>query len=61
MPALVVRGEFGLDKAEAEAMAAAIPLGQLATIANAHHDVHLEQPAEWRDALGRFLITLNSM
>jgi pimeloyl-ACP methyl ester carboxylesterase len=57
-PTLVVRGESGLAEAEAEAMVAAIPLGQMATIAKAHHDVHLEQPDAWREALGHFLSTL---
>lgn len=56
-PTLVVRGESGLDMAEAETMVASIPQGRLVTIANAQHDVHLEQPAKWRHALGRFLIT----
>ncbi len=60
-PTLVVRGELGLDPAVAEAMVAAIPQGHLATIAKAHHDVHLEQPGEWRDALARFLTTLNTI
>ena len=60
-PTLVVRGELGLDPAVAEAMVAAIPQGHLATIAKARHDVHLEQPGEWRDALAGFLTTVDAM
>lgn len=60
-PTLVVRGESGLAEIEAQAMVTAIPLGQMATIVSAHHDVHIEQPAEWRDALWSFLTTLNPM
>jgi pimeloyl-ACP methyl ester carboxylesterase len=57
-PTIVVRGESGLDKAEAEAMANAIPLGQLATVANARHDVHLEQPEEFNRIVRDFLLAI---
>ena len=55
-PTLVVRGaNGGMDAAFAERMAAALPSARAVTIAAAGHDVHLDQPARWREAVEAFL------
>lgn len=55
-PALVVRAGNGtLCAADAQAMVDRLPHARLVEIAGAGHDVHLDRPTEWRDALGDFL------
>lgn len=54
-PTLIVRGARGsLSEAEARRMAEAAPSAHIATI-DAGHDVHLDNPEAWSDALTRFL------
>ncbi|MGH3014334.1 MAG: alpha/beta fold hydrolase [Gaiellaceae bacterium] len=60
-PTLVVRGtKGGLPRPEAQRMVASLPGGRLAEIPDAGHDVHLEAPPEWRDAVERFLASLGT-
>ena len=54
-PTLVVRAEDGVAREVALRMVEARPEARLAEITGARHDVHLEQPAEWRAALEAFL------
>jgi pimeloyl-ACP methyl ester carboxylesterase len=58
-PVLVVRaGDAShLSAADARAMAAR---AQVVELAGAGHDLHLERPAEWRDALSVFLDSLTA-
>lgn len=57
-PVLVVSGQRGsLSEAQARRMVTTLPQAQLATV-DAGHDVHLENPAAWRDVLTRFLSDL---
>jgi pimeloyl-ACP methyl ester carboxylesterase len=51
---LVVRAERGLDIGIAKRMASKSNT-QLVTVTEAGHDVHLEQPDGWRNALSSFL------
>lgn len=58
-PALVVRGATGtLDPDDAEAMAQRLRGVRVVEIADAGHDVHLEQPAAWQEAVCAFLAAL---
>jgi pimeloyl-ACP methyl ester carboxylesterase len=58
-PTLVVRGESGGVGAEpAERMVQALPSGRATVIAAAGHDVHLDQPLWWREAVEGFLAML---
>ncbi len=60
-PTLVVRGENGGMGAElAEGMAHALPSARTAMIAAAGHDLHLDQPERWREAVDGFLATLGA-
>lgn len=52
---LIVRGERGLAADEARAMAARLDDAILETVLGAGHDVHLEQPGEWRRIVQPFL------
>jgi pimeloyl-ACP methyl ester carboxylesterase len=55
-PTLVVRaGNGGMPAADMEAMAARLPQARLVELAGAAHDLHLDRPAEWRQALSEFL------
>jgi pimeloyl-ACP methyl ester carboxylesterase len=55
-PTLVVRGEDGaVSREEARAMAEALPDGHTAEISGAGHNVHLDQPERWREAIEDFL------
>ncbi|HWH96588.1 MAG TPA: alpha/beta hydrolase [Baekduia sp.] len=59
-PALVVRGGDGsLPLADAEAMVARARDAKLVEIADAQHDLHLDRPGEWREALSEFLDALD--
>jgi pimeloyl-ACP methyl ester carboxylesterase len=55
-PVLVVRAEHGIvARGEAEAMVERLPHARLVEIPGAGHDLHLDSPAEWREALREFL------
>jgi pimeloyl-ACP methyl ester carboxylesterase len=55
-PTLVVRAGAGtIPAADAEAMVARLPQARLVEIEGAAHDVHLDRPMEWREALTEFL------
>jgi pimeloyl-ACP methyl ester carboxylesterase len=55
-PTLVVRGERGwLAPDTAEDMLRRVPSAQLAEIAGAGHDLHLDQPDQWRRVVTDFL------
>jgi pimeloyl-ACP methyl ester carboxylesterase len=54
-PTLIVRGEHGVAAEDARAMVARLDTAVLETVPAAGHDVHLEQPAEWRRVVDRFL------
>ncbi len=55
-PTLLVLGQSGnLDQARIERMLAIRPQTRLVTIAGAGHDVHLDQPEAWLQALDAFL------
>jgi pimeloyl-ACP methyl ester carboxylesterase len=55
-PTLVVRAGNGMLPAEeARAMVERLRRAQLIEIAGAGHDLHLDSPAEWREAVERFL------
>jgi pimeloyl-ACP methyl ester carboxylesterase len=54
--ALVVRGGHGaLPREEAGMMVTRGRNAKLVELADARHDLHLDHPAEWRQALGEFL------
>jgi pimeloyl-ACP methyl ester carboxylesterase len=58
-PVLVVRGSRGtLTEAEADAMAARGRDVRVAAVPHAGHDVHLDQPKEWRRVVTDFLDSL---
>lgn len=58
-PAVVVRAERGvIDSDVVEAMRAARPHTTVVELAGARHDLHLDQPLAWRDALEAFLATV---
>jgi len=58
-PVLVVRGSRGtLTEAEADAMAARGRDVRVAAVPHAGHDVHLDQPEEWRRIVTEFLDSL---
>jgi pimeloyl-ACP methyl ester carboxylesterase len=55
-PVLVVRGANGtIPPAGAQAMVARLPQARHVELAGASHDLHLDQPAAWREAVSRFL------
>jgi pimeloyl-ACP methyl ester carboxylesterase len=55
-PTLVLRGANGtLEPADAQRMAEQRPGVRVVEIADAGHDLHLERPAAWREAVGAFL------
>jgi pimeloyl-ACP methyl ester carboxylesterase len=54
-PTLVVRAENGLARELALRMVEAATSARLVEIKHASHDVHLEQPEQWRRALEPFL------
>lgn len=58
-PALVVRGGRGtLCPADAESMVARGRDARLVEMADAKHDLHLDRPGEWREALSEFMDSL---
>ena len=54
-PALIVRAADGSARADSERMLELLPGSRVAEIADAGHDVHLDQPERWRAAVGDFL------
>ena len=54
-PTLIVRGEHGLAGEMAQTMAAQVRDAAVATVRGAGHDVHLEDPGEWRRIVQPFL------
>lgn len=55
-PTLIVYGEHGdLPDAEVTRMLAELPTARCAEVADAAHELHLEQPALWRAAVTGFL------
>ena len=55
-PTLVVRAGNGMvDPETTREMAARLPGARVVEMADAAHDVHLDRPDEWREALGGFL------
>ena len=57
-PVLVVRATTGVSEAETRRMLELLPGARLSEIADAGHDVHLDQPERWRAAVQDFLATL---
>lgn len=57
-PALVVRAADGASAEEVGRMAELLPPTQLAEIDDAGHDLHLDQPAHWREIVENFLAGL---
>jgi pimeloyl-ACP methyl ester carboxylesterase len=57
-PTLIVRALDGAPRDEVEKMLALQPEATLAEIADAGHDVHLDQPERWQAALEPFLAGL---
>jgi pimeloyl-ACP methyl ester carboxylesterase len=57
-PALVVRAERGVSLPDARAMRARGRSVTLVDVAGAEHDVHLDRPDEWREAVSSFLDAL---
>jgi pimeloyl-ACP methyl ester carboxylesterase len=59
-PTLVVRaGEGMVEPGTAGEMIERLPTARLVELAHASHDVHLDRPGEWRDALIGFLDSLD--
>jgi pimeloyl-ACP methyl ester carboxylesterase len=61
-PTLIVRGAESpiLSREGAQALAQEIPDARLVEIAGAEHNVHLEQPASFLEAVGSFLAEVHS-
>jgi pimeloyl-ACP methyl ester carboxylesterase len=60
-PVLVMRaGDGTIPAADARAMVDRLRQARLVELACAGHDLHLDRPAEWRDALSRFLDSLGA-
>jgi pimeloyl-ACP methyl ester carboxylesterase len=58
-PSLVVRaGDGSVSRGDAQAMAARGRHARLVELAGAKHDLHLDRPAEWREALTEFVSSL---
>ena len=55
-PVLVVRASGGSESRAYRRMAAELPQAHLVEIADAGHDLHLDQPERWLAALQRFLV-----
>lgn len=54
-PTLIIRGEHGMPDEEAQRMASRLEDAVVETVSGAGHDVHLEQPVEWRRMVQLFL------
>jgi pimeloyl-ACP methyl ester carboxylesterase len=56
-----MRGRDGtIPAADARAMVDRLRQARLVELPSAGHDLHLDRPAEWRDALSRFLDSLGA-
>jgi pimeloyl-ACP methyl ester carboxylesterase len=61
-PTLVIRAGAGTLSAEdAQAMLHRLPSGRLVELPGAVHDLHLDQPAQWREAVMEFVVTLDEI
>jgi len=58
-PVLVVRAQQGVLTGDTVRMLESVPQARLVEIANAGHDLHLDQPQRWRESLEGFLSTLD--
>jgi pimeloyl-ACP methyl ester carboxylesterase len=57
-PTLVVRaGDGNIPLADAEAMVERLPNARLVELPGAAHDLHLDQPAAWREAVLSWLVS----
>jgi pimeloyl-ACP methyl ester carboxylesterase len=54
-PTLVVRGQTGIPESTLARMLDELPTAQAVTIRSASHDIHLEQPAQWKQAIHNFI------
>lgn len=55
-PTLVVRAGNGvIDRDEFEMMSALLPQSEIVELPGAKHDLHLDQPEQWREVVLRFL------
>lgn len=54
-PVLVVCAQVGAPNTEIQRMLELVPRSRLVEIANAGHDIHLDQPERWRQALETFI------
>jgi len=54
-PTLIIRAELGLSATTAARMQALMPTSDVVEVGGTRHDLHLENPAEWRDLVLRFL------
>jgi len=59
-PVLVVRAERGASARDTQRMLELLPQTRLREIANAGHDLHLDQPERWRQILEEFLSTIDA-
>jgi pimeloyl-ACP methyl ester carboxylesterase len=60
-PVLLMRGGQGsLSSADAKSMVERGCHVKLVEVADAKHDLHLDRPDEWRDALSAFLDSLDA-
>jgi pimeloyl-ACP methyl ester carboxylesterase len=57
-PALVVRASEGAPRDQVQRMVDLLPGAQLAEIDDAGHDLHLDQPERWRQAVADYLAGL---
>lgn len=56
-PVLVVRAHARAPQAETQRMLQLLPQSRLVEIADSGHDIHLDQPERWREALETFIST----
>lgn len=60
-PTLLVRaGGGGISSADAQAMAERARHAKLVELEDAKHDLHLDRPVEWREAVSEFLDSLDA-
>lgn len=58
-PVLVVRAQRGVAAGDTQRMVELSNTATLVEIADASHDIHLDQPLRWRESIEGFLSTLN--
>jgi pimeloyl-ACP methyl ester carboxylesterase len=60
-PTLVVRADNGpIEPRVAQQMVQRLPTARLVNLTGAAHDLHLDRPDEWREALGAFVESLGA-